>query len=137
LKKAVKKAVKKVVKKAVKPAGPGRGAHLEASTAFRDYVLAQLDALGEVTSRAMFGGFGLYRNGMFFGLIAGDVLYFKVGEANRRDFARYEAPPFRPYPDRPPSTKHFAVPLAILESEPELTAWARKALRVAAEAHSA
>lgn len=106
----------------------GAFAHLKVSPAFRDYVLAQLDDLGEVTSRAMFGGVGLYRRGLFFGIIAGGTLYFKVGEANRRDFERYGAEPFRPYPDRP-STKYFAVPVEILENAQELATWARKSLR--------
>jgi DNA transformation protein and related proteins len=108
----------------------GAFAHLKVAPAFRDFVLAQLDDLGEVTARAMFGGVGLYRRGVFFGIIAGGTLYFKVGEANRRDFERYEAQPFRPYPDRP-STKYFAVPVEILESAQDLAAWARKSLRVA------
>src|SRR5262249_28950041 len=89
-------------------------AHLKVSASFRDYVVAQLEELGDVTARAMFGGIGLYRDGVFFGIIAGDVLYLKVDDANRLDFERRGAQPFRPYPDRP-STKYFAVPVEILE----------------------
>jgi DNA transformation protein len=129
LKAAKKRAAKKTATKR------GAFAHLKVSAAFRDYVLAQLEELGEVTARAMFGGIGLYRRGVFFGIIAGDVLYFKVGEANRRDFERYAAPPFRPYPDRP-STKYFAVPVDVLENAQDLAAWARKSLRAAARTSS-
>jgi DNA transformation protein len=110
------------------PRTKGAFAHLKVTASFRDYVLAQLDDLGEVTARAMFGGVGLYRRGLFFGIIAGRALYLRVGETNRRDFERYGAEPFRPYPDRP-STKYFAVPVEILENTQELTAWARKSLR--------
>jgi DNA transformation protein len=105
-------------------------AHLKVSAAFRDYVLSQLDDLGDVTARAMFGGLGLYHRGVFFGIVAGDMLYFKVGEANRRDFEKRKAPPFRPYLDRA-STKYFAVPVEILESAHDLAIWARKSLRAA------
>lgn len=105
-------------------------AQLKVTPAFREYVLAQLDELGEVTARAMFGGVGLYRRGVFFGIIAGGTLYFRVGEANRRDFDRYQAQPFRPYPDRA-SAKYFAVPVEILEHAQDLAAWARKSLRAA------
>jgi DNA transformation protein len=122
--------MKKVAKKAAKKTAKRSMAHIKVSAAFRDYVLAQLDELGEVTSRSMFGGVGLYRNGVFFGIVAGDVLYFKVGAANRRDFEKYKAPPFKPYPDRP-STKYFAVPVEILESAHDLAIWARKSLRAA------
>jgi DNA transformation protein and related proteins len=112
--------------------GTGAFAHMKVSASFREYVLAQLDELGDVTARAMFGGVGLYRDGVFFGIIAGDVLYLRVGEANRRDFDAHHAQPFRPYPDRP-STKYFAVPVEILESARELAVWARKSLRAAAQ----
>jgi DNA transformation protein and related proteins len=121
-----KKAARKVAKTS------GAFAHLKVSNAFRDYVLTQLDELGDVTARAMFGGIGLYRKGVFFGIIAGDVLYFKVGEANRRDFERVNAQPFRPYKERP-STKYFAVPVDVLESAQDLAVWARKSLRAAAQ----
>lgn len=110
-------------------------AHLRVSASFRDYVVAQLEELDDVTPRAMFGGIGLYRSGVFFGIIAGDVLYFKVDDGNRRDFERRDAQPFRPYPDRP-STKYFAVPLDILESAHDLAVWARKSLRAATRASS-
>ena len=51
------------------------------------YVLEQLGALGAVAARRMFGAVGMFADGVFFGLIAGDVLYFKVGESNRGDYA--------------------------------------------------
>lgn len=47
---------------------------------FLNYVLEQLSALRGVTSRRMFGAVGLYCEGVIFGLIASDVLYFKVGD---------------------------------------------------------
>jgi DNA transformation protein len=134
---ATKRVAKKarVVKGAVKRTSgvkktSGAFAHLKVSPTFRDYVLAQLDELGDVTPRSMFGAVGLYHRGLFFGIVAGSTLYLKVGEANRRDFERSHAEPFRPYPNRP-STSYFAVPVEILESAQELTAWARKSLRVA------
>ena len=122
--------MKKAAKKAVKKAAKRSMAHIKVSAAFREYVLSQLDELGEVTARAMFGGVGLYRRGVFFGIVAGDTLFFKVGEANRRDFEKHKAKPFMPYAGRS-STKYFAVPVAILESPADLAAWARKAIRAA------
>ncbi len=138
--KRVKKAAKKTAKKATKKTAAkktvakkrtmGAFAHLKVSDAFRDYVLTQLDELGDVTARSMFGGIGLYRRGIFFGIIAGDVLYLKVGEANRRDFEQHHAEPFRPYRERA-STKYFSVPVSVLESVQDLAVWARKSVRVA------
>ncbi len=36
---------------------------------FKEFVLDQLAAIESVTCRAMFGGFGLYRQGVFFGIL--------------------------------------------------------------------
>ena len=50
---------------------------------FRDFVLEQLAPAGRVTPRAMFGGVGLYLDGLFFALIDDDTLYFKADESTR------------------------------------------------------
>jgi DNA transformation protein and related proteins len=121
---------KTAVRKTTARKTSGAFAALKVSDSFRDFVLAQLEELGDVTARAMFGGVGLYRRGVFFGIIATDVLYFKVDDGNRADFERYKAKPFQPYAERP-STKYFAVPVEILESSDDLTAWAKKSLRAA------
>ena len=79
----------------------------------------------------MFGGIGLYHRGVFFGLLARDTLYLKVDDANRPDYKAAGMKPFRPYPGRRGSMRYFAVPLDVLESAPELTTWARKAVAAA------
>jgi DNA transformation protein and related proteins len=104
---------------------------LAVTDGFRSFVLDQLEELGDVTARSMFGGVGLYHSGVFFGLIARDTLYLKVGEANRADYERAKMKPFRPYPGRPGTMKYYAVPIAVVESAPELAAWARRAIDVA------
>ena len=101
------------------------------SEAFRRFVLDQLEELGEVDDRSMFGGVGLYHRGVFFGIIARDTLYLKVGDANRGDYERAAMAPFTPYPGRPGTMKYYAVPVAVVESAPELASWARKAIAVA------
>ena len=56
------------------------------SEEYLDYAVDQLGCIGEVAAKRMFGGVGLYRDGFFFGLISGDLLYFKVDEENRPDY---------------------------------------------------
>ena len=55
---------------------------LKVSEPFKSFVLDQLEELGDVAPRSMFGGIGLYCRGVFFGLIASDVLYLKVDDTN-------------------------------------------------------
>jgi DNA transformation protein len=104
---------------------------LKVSSAFRSFVLDQLEELGDVSPRPMFGGVGLYRAGLFFGIIAGDVLYLKVDASNRPDYERAGMKPFKPYKDRAGTMQYYAVPVDVLESAFELAAWARKAVAVA------
>ncbi len=53
---------------------------------FCQSIVQHLNQLGPVNSRAMFGGYGLYLEGIMFALIAYDVLYFKVGDTNHDDY---------------------------------------------------
>jgi len=104
---------------------------LRVTDGFRTFVLDQLEPLGSVLPKSMFGGVGLYCDGVFFGLIALDVLYLKVDDTNRLDYEAAGAQPFRPFPERGGTMKYYAVPVEVLESQIELIEWARKAVRVA------
>jgi DNA transformation protein and related proteins len=110
---------------------PSSPQSLKATDAFKSFVLDQLDEVGEITAKAMFGGVGLYCRGVFFGIIARDVLYLKVDDTTRPDYERAGMAPFRPYPERAGSMQYYAVPVDVLESAIDLAAWSRKAVAVA------
>lgn len=101
------------------------------SDEFVDFVIDQLAAWDEVTARRMFGGAGLYCDGVMFGLIADDVAYLKVDDSNRDDFIEAGSSPFRPYPDRTVTLSYYAIPADVLEDRDELAKWARRALSIA------
>ncbi len=101
------------------------------SEGYREFVMEQLDGLGEVTGRRMFGGYGIYCDGLFFALIDDDTLYLKVDESNRGDFEERGLEPFRPYPDKPVSLGYYQVAPEVLEDADELHRWARRSLEVA------
>jgi DNA transformation protein len=103
---------------------------------FKDYVLGQFDELGDVAARAMFGGIGLYKRDLFFGIVAGDYLYLKVDDQNRAAFEKAGMPPFKPFEDRSGTMKYYRVPVEVLESASELTRWAKASLAVAERAAS-
>ena len=42
--------------------------------------------MGDISIRAMFGGGGVYCDGLIFGLIIEEVLYFKSDEASAKAF---------------------------------------------------
>lgn len=99
---------------------------------FVAFVLDQLDPLGPIASKRMFGGVGLYAGDLFFALIAGDVLYLKGDEATRDAREKAGARPFQPFPDRPTGRMpYYSVPAAILEDAEALLGWAKEAVAIA------
>jgi DNA transformation protein and related proteins len=100
------------------------------SASYKTYVLEQLQTLGTVTARSMFGGVGLYHQNLFFGLMDDDTLYFKVDDSNRRDYETAGSTAFRPYGDSY-SMHYYEVPVDVLDDRPVLRDWALKALAAA------
>lgn len=104
---------------------------LASSSGFETFVVDQLADLGDVTPKKMFGGVGLYCDGVFFGIIARDELYLKVDHASRGAFKAAGSTAFRPYRDRAGTMQYYSVAVDVLESSPELVRWARGAVAVA------
>ena len=104
---------------------------LAVSAHFRAFVLDQLEELGDVVPRSMFGGVGLYRRGLFFGILAGDVLYLKADDVTRPEFEAAGSKPFKPYSNRSGTMSYYSVPAGVLESALELARWGRLAIAAA------
>ena len=103
------------------------------SKSYCDFVVEQLERVAPMTAKPMFGGVGLYAQGLFFALIAEDRLYFKVDDATRPDFERLGREPFRPFGVEG-AMGYFEVPVDVLEDAAQLEPWMRKAIDVAAKA---
>ena len=97
------------------------------NTGFRDYVHDQLEELGPVQFRAMFGGYGLYHHGIFFGIIYRGRLYFKTDATTRRAYVQRGMKPFRPSATQTLRT-YYELPAAVLEEAETLSAWAKQAV---------
>ena len=101
------------------------------SPGFLAFVLEQLEGLGNVTSRRMFGGAGLYRGDVFFAVLDNDTLFFKVNETTVGPYQQAGMSPFQPYPGKPETSfGYYQVPVGVLEDRDELVAWARTAVDV-------
>ncbi len=61
---------------------------------FSEFLREQFSALGAVHVRRMFGGAGLFCDGLMFGLVADEVLYLKVDEISRGEFEAQDLEPF-------------------------------------------
>lgn len=77
----------------------------------------------------MFGCFGLYHSGTFFGIICGEDLFFRTNESTRR---KYIARRMEPLIFREHQKEHFyyRVPPKVIATEVELCSWAREAVQV-------
>ena len=61
---------------------------------FLEYIREMLEPFGISKIRAMFGGFGIYKNGIMFALIADHELYFKADEKAAVFFQSFGSEPF-------------------------------------------
>src|SRR5260370_5113001 len=95
--------------------------------------MEDLCGAGGVSFRRVVGGFGLYRYDVFFGIISGDTLFFKVSDASRADYEARGMARFRPYRDKPQlSMSYYEVPADVLEDADECVRWAMHAVAAGA-----
>jgi DNA transformation protein len=100
---------------------------------FKDLVKDLLVEFGPVTIRNMFGGAGVYYDGVMFAILDGDALYLKTDEDSARAFREEAMEPFTYVTEgkRPVAMSYFEVPPRLLEEPDELVAWTREAFRIA------
>ena len=97
---------------------------------FEDRLLDRLSPLGEVTSRPMFGGHGLYWQDVIFGILYRDRLYLKVDDLSKPDYLARGMGPFRPN-ERQTLKSYYEVPPDVLGDSEALLSWAGEAIRAA------
>ena len=94
------------------------------SSNYLEYVMEILAPYGEMTSKPMFGGHGIYKNGVIVAFIAYDELYFKVDESNKSQYKKLDSEPFI-YEAKGKTTamSYWKVPMEILEDEDQIGVW--------------
>jgi DNA transformation protein len=84
----------------------------------------RLMPLGDVTSKKMFGGYGIFEGGKMFALVDSDgEIFLKAGEVNKGKF------------ESAGSTKHgrmpyYRIPKTVLEDDALLFEWARESIQL-------
>jgi len=81
----------------------------------------------------MFGAHGLYSGGRFFGILDEGRLFFKTDASSQADYTARGMGPFT-YESKGKvlTMAYHEVPTDVLENAPELTAWAQRAIQLAA-----
>jgi DNA transformation protein len=102
---------------------------------FTEYVVDLSQLVGPVYSKRMFGGFGIFLDGLMFGLIAENVYYLKVDKESREDFEVLGLLPFT-YEKQGKKTNlgYLQAPEDAMEDSEIMREWANKAFGAAIRA---
>jgi DNA transformation protein and related proteins len=100
------------------------------TAAFRAFALESLGRVAPVTARSMFGGVGIYSEGVFFALIDDNAVYLKVDDSTRGDFEAVGMGPFRPYGEKGSAMAYYELRADLLEDAERLRPWVEKAVEV-------
>ena len=98
---------------------------MNVSNEYLQFIMQKLDPLGDVKSRAMFGGYGIFHEGLMFALISDDMLYFKVNESNLDIYKQAGSRPF------PHGISYWEAPAELLEEDSKLHEWANISMKIA------
>ncbi len=100
-----------------------------------EYLKELFESFGAVQMRRMFGGHGVFYQGLMFALVADDVLYFKADSTLASEFEKQNLEPFR-YTKKNQIVKlsYYQAPEDALEDPDQLAIWANKSFQVAVTA---
>ena len=105
---------------------------------FVEHCLELLAGIGAARAKRMFGGTGLYLDGIFLALVAAETLYLKTDATT---CAAFEAAGCRPFAfqarGKEVVTGYWSAPDSALESPAQMQPWARLALEAALRARTA
>ena len=104
-----------------------------ASETYAEFLREQLAPLGRVTMRRMFGKTGVFCDGVMFGMVTENTLYFRVDDQNRATFKEAQSFPPLNYAKkgRTIDLAFWRVPERLFDEPDELITWARAALAAA------
>ncbi|GAB5416069.1 MAG: TfoX/Sxy family protein [Crocinitomicaceae bacterium] len=100
---------------------------------FAQFVQDQLSEFGAVEFKSMFGGIGIFKDGVMFAKIGGDKFRLKVDESNKKQFEDRGMKPFHSEKKKK-GMPYWEVPQDVLEDRTELTKWANQSFEIALNA---
>lgn len=107
---------------------------MRVKSSLASYVAEQLAPLGRISSRAIFGGVGVFIDERLLGIVMGEKLYLHTDKSNLDDYVARGMPQFKPYPNAfDLTTDHHEVPLEVVNDAEQLKVWGERALNAAVE----
>ena len=107
------------------------------SDEFVEYVMELFGPFGTVAARRMFGGYGVYLDGLMFAIVSGETLYLKADEMNRIEFEQAGCEIFGYVrKGKRAALNFFRAPADAMESPELMLPWARTAYAAALRANA-
>ncbi|MBT4837730.1 MAG: TfoX/Sxy family protein [Methylococcales bacterium] len=95
---------------------------------FVDHLVELMQSIGPVYSKSMFGGHGIFLDGLMFGLVASGTLYLKVDKETELEFKAKGLEAFTYQKNgKAFSMSYYQAPEETLEESEEMNIWANKA----------
>jgi DNA transformation protein len=105
---------------------------MSVSDEYKTFVEELFAGLGPVSIRRMFGGAGVFHDGVMVAIIAGDCLYLKADATTRGEFEAEGTEPFSyEAKGRTITLSYWGVPEWLYDDPEAFAGWARKAFAVA------
>ena len=104
------------------------------SQGYSDYVLELLEGFGPLEVKRMFGGAGLYKDGLMFGVLDDDALYLRVDDALEAEMKAQGSTPWSYSMKRDGTTRdmgYWKLPDTAADDPDEAVALARKSCSAA------
>ena len=87
-------------------------------------LLAKIESMGSITSKKMFGGFGIFHDGKMFGLVNSDgEVYLKANDSIRQKFEDAGAKSHGRMP-------YFSVPDDVIANVDQLINWVKESIDI-------
>ena len=107
---------------------------MRVKSSLASYVAEQLAPLGRISSRAIFGGVGVFIDDRLLAIVMGEKLYLHTDKSNLDDYVARGREQFKPYPNAfDLTTDHHEVPPDIVNDAEQLYIWGERALSAAIE----
>jgi DNA transformation protein and related proteins len=102
---------------------------------FVEHLHDVFESFGPITTRKMFGGYGIYHDGLMFGLVADDTLYLKVDEKVAPEFEREGLEHFVYNKNgRDMKMSYRRAPDVIFDNREQAAVWAERSFKAARRA---
>ena len=101
------------------------------------WLCERLAPLGQIRPKAMFGGFGVYCDGLFFAIVIDDQIFLKVDTTSRPEFEAAGCEPFTyVMRGKRQSMSYYTLPEEAVEDDLAFLGWARRGLEAALRARA-